>query len=544
MTGTGDGPGEPESTNDEGGAPGPAPHPRPRRVRWPVLVLAAVLLTTGAGAVVSGAGLPEASASVLPGNVPVNRGAVDRFDLSARNSPTVVQNPGRPDNLVVVARLDAPRYACGLHRSFDAGATWEDGELPFPAGEEDPPRCFAPDAAFGPDGTLYVSFTTLAGAGNTPNALWVTSSEDGGRTLTTPVRVAGPLTFQPRISADPTRPGRVYLSWLQVEEVGFLLFSSPGNPVHVARSDDGGRRWEAPTRASAPARGRVVAPSTAVGPDGRVYLLYLDLGDDSLDYHGGHEGKPGPPYPGRWSLVVARSADEGRTWQETTVDDGVVPTQRIVVFIPPAPSLAVDPRGGQVYVGFHDGRLGDADVFVWASRDGGGTFGEPTRVNDTRRGDRTSQYLPELAVAPGGRLDVVYYDRRQDPADVMNHVSFQSSDDGGRTFGPRLGLSDAPSDSRVGFLSERGLPDLGSRLALLSLPRRAMAVWTDTRAGTVASGKQDLARGVVALSPGSRMRGPLRLGGALLLVAGVAAAMAAVAGRLTKALPELDDPGK
>lgn len=70
---------------------------------------------------------------------------------------------------------------------------------------------------------------------------------------------------------------------------------------------------------------------------------------------------------------------------------------------------------------------GSADVWVWASKDRGLSFEAPTKVNATTRQDRTSQYLPRLAVSPSGRLDVVYYDRQADPDNVMNEVSLQSS---------------------------------------------------------------------------------------------------------------------
>jgi hypothetical protein len=83
----------------------------------------------------------------------------------------------------VVNRVDSPRFSCALHLSADAGATWRARAIPFPAGEEAPPWCFAPGAAFGADGTLYVSFVTLRGTGNVPNAVWITSSVDGGRRL-------------------------------------------------------------------------------------------------------------------------------------------------------------------------------------------------------------------------------------------------------------------------------------------------------------------------------------------------------------------------
>lgn len=484
----------------------------------PLLFVGLALLVVGGGLVVSAGSLDGASTHLVGANAPIAAAATDLRVIDANNSPTVVRSPTDPSYLVVVNRVDTPRFSCAMHVSLDAGATWEPVEIPFPAGEEDPPRCFAPDAAFGADGTLYVSFVTLIGLGNTPNAAWIVTARPGTTELSTPVRTLGPNAFQVRLATDPARAGRLWLSYVNVEETATLGIAEPGNPVQVIRSDDGGATWGAPVAVSAPGRQRVVAPSIAAGPDGAVHVLFLDLGDDTLDYAGAHEGRGGEPYDGTWSLVLARSGDDGATWAETEVDRSVVPTERIIVLFPPSPSLAVDAERERVYVAFADGRLGDADVRVWASTDGGATFGPGRRVNDTRPRDATSQYRPRLAVAPGGRVDVVYYDRRADADDVMNEVSLQSSTDAGTTWQPRVRLTDRAFDSRIGFGSERGLPDLGSRLGLVSTDDRALAVWSDTRAGTEASSKQDLARAVVAFKGGSPWRGPMRAGGSAAVV--------------------------
>ena len=491
----------------------------------PLLMIAVALVALGVGAIIvsSSYDTPHKARALGP-NLAINDGASNPTDLNANNSPTVVRNPREEGNLVAANRIDSPAYGCALHVSFDGGGRWTQTAIPAPRGEE--PKCFAPDAAFGSDGTLYVTYVTLRGRANAPNAVWLTRSTDGGKTLSAPVETPlGPKAFQVRLTTDPTAAKRIYLTYLKADELGLYTFSNTGNPIMAVRSDDGGANWEAPVRVSGPSRLRVVAPSPAIGKGSELNVLYLDLGDDVLDYGGGHRGRGGPPYSGRWQLVLARSTDRGATWKESVVDDAIVPTERFIVFTPPFPSLAADRDSGKVYAAFHDGRDGDADVRLWSLASGAGDWSAPVRVNDTRRGDGTAQYLPELSVAPNGRLDVLYYDRRADRANVLNDVSLQASFDEGKTFLPRVKLSDRAFSSRIGFGVERNLADLGSRLALLSTDDRAYAAWTDTRNGSVRTAKQDIARSVVGFNDPPRLSSAaetaLRVGGAMLILLGV-----------------------
>jgi len=497
-------------------------------------VLAAALLLAGAVAVATSTYLGDSRMGSLRGSDrPVNAGAGDKGDIRANNSPTLARNPTRAGNLAVANRIDLQRYACALHVSFDGGARWSRTSIPIPEGEE--PKCYAPDVTFASDGTLYMSFVTLKGIGNVPHAAWVVRSKDGGRTLSTPHRALGPLAFQVRLTADPARPGRLYLTWVQASEVGLYRFTQTGNPIRFARSDDGGTTWERSVRVNTPSRARVVAPSAAVGPDGEVYVLYLDLGQDRLDYEGGHQGMGGRPYQGRFELVMARSVDGGAEWEESSVGRGLVPIERFLVFLPPFPSVAVDRESGRVYAGFHDRRMGAADVLVWSLPRGASRWQAATRVNDNPTRDKTSQYLPKLAVAPGGRLDVVYYDRRADRKNLMNEVSLQSSFDNGKSYTKRIRLSGRGFDSRVGFGFERNLPDLGSRLALLSEESRALAVWTDTRNGTAVTNKQDVFKAEVAfpVSLSQPAKYGLRYGGAILGILGLALLASSAARRVS-----------
>ncbi len=498
-----------------------------------LLSVGLALLLVGAGAIlVSSSFDAEQTSKVLgnPTNAPVNEGAAKASDISAHNSPSLARNPRDPANLVVADRIDTPRFSCALHISNNGGASWSQTPVPAPSGEK---LCYSPDVSFAADGVLYLSFVTLRGRANAPNAGWLATSTDKGETFSDPVKVLKKrLPFQVRLATDPSEPQRLYVTWLQASEVGLYRFSEPGNPINAMRSDDGGVTWEEPTQVSSPERQRVIAPTPVVGPEGELNVLYLDIGEDVLDYEGAHQGLGGPPDEGPWQLVLARSTDRGATWKESLVEERLVPSERFIVFTPPSPSLAVDQDDGRVYAGYYDQRLGDQDAWVWSSSNGSGDWGAPTRVNDTPEHDETSQYLPKVSVAPDGRLDVIYYDRRADSSDVKNEVSLQSSTDDGKSFGPRVRLSSEAFSSKIGFGSERDLPDLGSRLGLLSTDSRAFAVWTDTRAGTLASNKQDLARAVVAFSDPPRLsKGVeylLRFGGIALALLGLVLLVLAV----------------
>ncbi|MBA2349398.1 MAG: exo-alpha-sialidase [Solirubrobacterales bacterium] len=517
---------EAEETATDEAAPPPARKAPRGRLPWLVAGIALIVWGVGAFVVSTGYDAPREFGALAP-NLPVNDGARNPLDISATNSPSLVRNPVDPANLVVTSKIDSPRYSCGVSVSFDGGGRWTQTAIPVPAGVTGP--CYAPDAVFGADGTLYLSFVTLTGRANSPDAAYLTMSADGGKTLAPPRETPlGARAFHSRLSADPKVPGRLYLTWVAASEIGLYRFSQPGNPINAIRSDDGGRNWTQPTRVSSPARERAIAPSPVVGPDGALNVLYLDLGDDELDYAGGHGGRSGRAYDGDWELVLARSRDGGKRWEESRVGT-VKPAQRFIVFTPPFPSLAIDQRSGKLFASFTDKRAGDADVSLWSLDPGAERWSGPVRVNDTPRADGTAQYQPRLAVTPGGRLDVLYYDRRRDRTNRLNEVSFQSSFDGGETFRPHVRLSDKAFSSRIGFGADRGMADLGGRLGLVSDDRRALAVWTDTRAGTRISAKQDLARGLVAFNDPPRLSDSsktlLRVSALALILVGLAVAI-------------------
>jgi hypothetical protein len=477
-----------------------------------VLVGVALVATGGGG------GDPEPQ-----GNLLVNREGL--IDVS--NSPTVASNPAREGNVVVTYRKDRPGYDALISYSFNGGQSFEQSVLPLPQGitgctaSQGAPCPFAPDIAFAPDGTLYVVYVNLVGNGNRPDNLWISTSTDGGRTLSLPTKIAGPLTFQQRVTVDPKGP--VYVTWLQAAEVGFLRFAEPPPRIVTARSDDGGKTFGAPVPVSDPSRPRVLAPSPVLDADGQLVVMYQDMKNNRRDY----ENQEGPAAELPVSLVLTRSTDGGRTFapgQEFETE--ILLTRRFLPFLPEVPQLAISPKG-TLYATWGDGRDGDDDVFMRRSTDGGQTWAPAVKVNDNGA-DGTAQFLPKVAVGPGERVSVVFLDGRNDPTrKVMLEAFLATSTDGGKSFDNVL-LSTKPFDDSIGptFGDAYGT-DFGTRLGLAAGDGKLYASWVDTSAGTPATGRQDVNFAVVDVPSGSSA-GPLLAGilAAAVLGAGLALFMA------------------
>lgn len=197
----------------------------------------------------------------------------------------------------------------------------------------------------GGDGHLYATWlSSLKGS----SGVWIRHSPDGGMTW----QPARALHLSPscpccRTGLAQGRNGELYASWRRI-------FDGDVRDVVVARSADGGVRWEEPVRPRAdnwvfpgcPHAG----PSLRTASDGSVHVAWWT----------GVAGEAGVWY--------ARSDDGGITWQAQPIAIGARSTPAHV-------QLAIG-SADQVVVVWDDGIGVRPTVTLRASGDGGGSFGK------------------------------------------------------------------------------------------------------------------------------------------------------------------------
>lgn len=474
-----------------------------------ILAVAALPSTPAGGQ--DGAGSPSVDGAVqVTSNEASTRG---------HTAPAMAVNP-RNHREIAIADGDVYSGACQVHVSRDGGLSWRQVSRPKVATET--PRCvfqtFGPtvDVTFGPDGTLYYAFS-----GYDPtifrSQVYLAQSDDLGASWTT-TQVpsierdidAGEMGMDamPSVAVDPNDPDSVHVgwgsnsgAWTLDEEVleGQLYYWDVIQRAYVASSDDGGETFGEPVnvgeglRLTEEAEGVKPPPQVLVGNSGEVYAVFGEY-----SRAGDRDNREGEAPPA--SIYMAVSADGGQSYDNRTIYTQEQPTESSAwTWVPRA---AIDRDNGTLYVAWEEmSHAGEpVQIAVIRSTNGGETWSSPSQVNDVVP-DRQWNYpeaFPDIAVAPDGRVDVVWYDWRNDPTydadddeddNELQDVYYSYSTNGGRNWAPNVRVTDRMIDRTDGPSSLGGIR---GPLAVTALEQGAYIAWDDTRTATEADDNQDV----------------------------------------------------
>jgi hypothetical protein len=266
--------------------------------------------------------------------------------------------------------------------------------------------------------------------------------------------------------------GRLYVAWAE--------FSGSGrSPIDLAYSDDDGLRWSGPIRVSDASHQFDQDATPRVAPDGSVYVSFINGPNEKSTKNN--------------AAMVAKSTDGGKTWSASYV---AAPIPNPATSLPNAlyrggtdVTSTVDQQTGKLVVVFSD-RSGGA-LNVWATHTAKAadlrSFVPAARVKPSAQ----TQFFPWLQSAPDGRVDLVYYDRTCDPADLLNCVTLSSSTDSGATWThAAVTTTGFDGDTFGACLAFVDPPDctnyfLGDYIAVASNDAKAQLMWTGNGAHTL-----------------------------------------------------------
>lgn len=481
-------------------------------------------------------------------NYPLNFPA--SIPIYGRDAVGLAVNPRNPRHIVAVYS-DYKTLWCEVVVSTDGGRRWRRTRLQAPRGFVRPP-CTVGDhlanfvdggIAFGKGNRVYVTFATgLVNPDGSQQGMsvLVARSNNGGRSFSTGFLAlpggadpeAGPNYTLPKLVVKPGRGAtedRIHVVANSEETEPRINPELRAEPqelqrVVVTTSNNGARTWSPPVIASAPGQSSIEVTEPVLGRNDTLYV--------------GWRTRNPAATPGRYlpegTVVVARSSDQGRTWTRTTaagvrgfVYTGPVspPYSRSPTTFDAStfPRLAADPKSGNVYLAYGNGEVplsqgrtvraadhfihNNMDVYFQRSTDGGVTWSDPARLNGQApiQFEITQTRHPTMSVAPNGRLDVVWQDRRhwylgpakQTGTGVCTHTHvecdearigdtyYRSSGDGGATFSRERRINDHHINNDVGYDYRFGTYwDYGPRSIPLGNSRILFA-WMDSRDGNV-----------------------------------------------------------
>ena len=391
--------------------------------------------------------------------------ALASFPFCSQSHGGVIQTPiafGRHGTLYIATGgwddQDGARSsgAIVLSRSTNLGDTWESVRVYDARGKQGdaaenirPTQGLAVDTKSGNDDVVYVSFNLSRPNVSAPNQIpgvpMVAVSRDGGRTFADPVNLS-----EGQFEAAPVRQ--------QALTSRTTVTLAPGATTTSTTAPPAGSKAAQPDQAAnfGGSNARLAADN-----EGNVYALWQS-GTSNIT--------PSPPA----ARYLSRSTDGGRTWT----------TAQIMPFSydNAGARFAVSPKGVlHIIYGRNPNPdvSGGGEIYHQSSTDGGKTWTEPKPLTDDNPSDMRGQFIPNISVAPNGRVDATWWDTRDDPGIRSNDVYYTYSNDDGKTWSRNQRISDQTVDRRVGVWGANY--DITSPPGVASANAYAIFGWDDTR---------------------------------------------------------------
>ena len=178
-------------------------------------------------------------------------------------------------------------------------------------------------------------------------------------------------------------------------------------------------------------------------------------------------------------IFLSSTSDRGQTWRHHPIRSFRFENRSNV-------QLAWSSDGGPngslhvVYEGTDQPDVNSyADIWHQRSTDGGQTWSEPTSITGSNPRDLFGKFIPMITTAPNGRIDVAWWDTRDDPGIRANDVYYTYSTDAGETFVAPTRITDQSIDRRFGVWGNNF--DQNSPPGLASVDEYAIVGWDDTR---------------------------------------------------------------
>ncbi len=380
----------------------------------------------------------------------------------AANEPSIAVDPTAPNRMVIGWRqfdnVASDFRQAGYAYTRDGGRTWT-----FP-GKIDP-GVFRSDPVLGADAEGNFYYLSLKDT----FLMDLFKSTDGGQTWGAAVPAFG--GDKEWMAIDRTGGpghGQIYSSW---------QLASPFAPNQFTRSIDGGASFQAPLLLPS----RPFFGTLSVASDGAVYVCGTDAIGAGARFH-----------------VLRSDNAQNPLATPTFVLDQVVNLGGIEVLGDPSinpigllgqPWVAQNPVSGDIYLlGSVRPPSGDPlDIHFARSHDRGVTWSAPVRVNDDPLGNQAYQWFGTMSVAPNGRIDVIWNDTRNDPANptpTTSELFYSSSTDGGVTWAPNVQVSPAfqhrvgyPQNDKIGDYCQMISDRVGANVAYAATFNGEQDVW-------------------------------------------------------------------